>query len=43
MPHVLVLAQVNDYLYAGVLTVVAAVIVTAVILTSSRSDQDETR
>lgn len=39
----LVLAQVNDYLYAGVLTVVAAVIVTAVILTSSRSDQDETR
>jgi hypothetical protein len=33
----------GDYWFAGVLTVVAAVIVTAVILTSSLSDQDEAR
>jgi len=37
------LAQTGDYWLAGILTVVAAVIVTAVILTSSHSDQDEAR
>jgi hypothetical protein len=37
------LAQTGDYWFAGIFTVIAAVIVTAVILTSSHSDQDEAR
>jgi hypothetical protein len=41
--HLLPLAQVSDYWFAGILTIVAAIIVTAVILTSSRSDHDEAR
>jgi L-asparagine transporter-like permease len=35
------LAQETEYWFAGILTVVAAVIVTAVILASSRSRDDE--
>jgi hypothetical protein len=41
--HLFPLAQVSDYWFAGILTIVAAIIVTAVILTSSRSDHDEAR
>lgn len=36
----MLLAQETDYWFAGILTVVAAVIVTAVILASSRSRED---
>jgi hypothetical protein len=35
-------AQQSDYWFAGVLTVLAAAVVTVVILVSSRSDNDET-
>jgi hypothetical protein len=41
--HLFPPAQVSDYWFAGILTIVAAIIVTAVILTSSRSDHDEAR
>jgi hypothetical protein len=34
---------VSDYWFAGILTVIAAIVVTAVILTSSQSDHDEVR
>jgi hypothetical protein len=37
------LAQTGDYWFAGILTVVAAAVVTAVILTTSHTDQDEAR
>jgi hypothetical protein len=37
------LAQETGYLFAGVLTFIAAVVVTVAILASSRSDEDETR
>jgi hypothetical protein len=37
------LAQLSDYWFAGILTIVAAIVVTAVILTSSHSDRDEAR
>jgi hypothetical protein len=37
------LAQTGGYWLAGILTVVAAAVVTAVILTTSHTDQDEAR
>jgi hypothetical protein len=37
----ILLAQQTDYWFAGVLTIIAAALVTAVILVSSRSDKDE--
>jgi len=40
---VLPFAQLSDYLFSGILTIVAAIIVTVVILTSSHSDRDEAR
>ena len=39
----MLLAQEAGYLFAGVLTLIAAVVVTVAILASSRSDEDETR
>lgn len=38
-----ILAQLSGYGFAGVLTVIAAAIVTVVILISSRSKHDDTR
>jgi hypothetical protein len=34
-------AQLTDYWFAGLLTIIAAALVTAVILVSSRSDNDK--
>lgn len=39
----MLLAQEAGYLFAGVLTFIAAVVVTVAILASSRSDEDDTR
>ena len=43
MGSIPVLAQETGYVLAGILTVIAAALVTVVILLSSRSDSDETR
>ncbi|HEX6301025.1 MAG TPA: hypothetical protein VF148_11215 [Acidimicrobiia bacterium] len=37
------LAQQTDYWFAGILTIIAAAVVTVVILVSSGSDNDKTR
>jgi hypothetical protein len=38
----MLLAQQTDYWFAGILTIIAAALVTAVILVSSGSDNDKT-
>jgi len=41
LDSIILLAQQTNYRFAGVLTIIAAALVTAVILVSSRSDKDK--